>query len=280
PDTVHGQTTCSDSNPGTWTQPKGTIAGVKNAANQAGDIAYVENATPQGNDVSCAGAGALCMNNPGTALIGYPGAISQVGSVGVPDCGNNAGVGFHTYRSGYPDAEHITVAKLDARGGTMALATRGDNNRWVALTASAPNLNLDTGGVYVNGSNVYLLGLETFNVGLLCQREGGPGICGGNDAQGNYCGTSADNRTFAHVYYITGRRGQATSGVESNRNIEWNYVHDNLNGSSMAFNIFQSNEGGGGGVPDIVKDFVIAHNVVKDQYHSGMQFSGVDGNNY
>jgi hypothetical protein len=263
----------NDSNAGTFASPKATVTAGKNLATTPGDIVYVENGSTTGSEGACAGFGLLCMGVSGTvsapiALVGYPGALVQVGDPGTPNAANQT-TGIINNISGisFPTS-YLTIAKLKVRSGlgVILFKERTFGNRAVGNDLSCPNLNIDSGCVYINGSDVFVYGNEVHDTGLWCSQIGGPGSC-----------TSGEFSYLEHTFYITAGRSYASAQIEGNRWFEWNYLHDNF--ANRGFNIFQSNEGGSG-VSDIITHHHVGHNVVVNQVSDALQLAGVNDENW
>jgi len=135
-------------------------------------------------------------------------------------------------------------------GGT-AIYVEG-NSRMVANKVQAPtNGTGATGCVMGRGSNLAYLGNEFTN-----------------------CGVDSSD-TLYHVLYIAGQRGQATPVGESNREVGWNYFHDNL--GLRAINIYNGEPGGS----DWISGHRIHDNVIVNQNGTGIGLlAGTVGENW
>jgi hypothetical protein len=219
----------------------------------SGDILYVKNGVSATSGVTVP-ASSVSPTRP-IAVVAYPGAAVQVG-----DATHDA---FKLVYSG--SGNSITYAKFSvfngAVGGT-AIEPRY-NSRVVGVKVQGPNGYGATGCVILDrGSNAYILGNEFT-------------LCGGDPA---VSGNLADGDSLYHVLYIAGQRdmGAANAVGESNREVGWNYFHDN--NALRAINIYNDNQGGGA---NWISGHKVHDNVVVNQTGAGIALLvGVVGENW
>ncbi len=194
------KTTGSDRAAGDWTGPWGTIPlAISKIA--PGDIVYVCDAVNQTAADSYSAAVNLGSDGePGKpkALVAYPGAKCTVGSVGV-----ERGFGHWVTGKGHT-ADHWTLAKFTVTAGISPFLL-GSGYRVVGNHVSAPQGSAPEGAIEGSGNDLFVLGNEVSRVGR-------PGCS-----------------KLYHPIYISSAR--TSSGprrpLESNREIAWNYLHDN-----------------------------------------------------
>ncbi len=194
------KTTGSDRAAGDWTEPWKTIP---HAAGRIapGDIVYVGDAVCQTAADSYSAAVNLGSDGePGRpkALVAYPGAKCLIGDSTIER-------GFGHWVSGKAHtAEHWTLAKFTVTARTSPILM-GSGYRVVGNRVSAPAGSAPEGAIEGSGNDLFVLGNEISQVGRLsCSK-------------------------LYHPIYISSVR--TSSGprqpLESNREIAWNYLHDN-----------------------------------------------------
>jgi hypothetical protein len=194
------KTTGSDAAAGDWAAPWKTIPHAV-AKMAAGDIVYVGDGVQQTAQDSYSAAVNLGSDGaPGRpkALVAYPGAKCLVGSTAIDR-------GFGHWATGLGrGADHWTLAKFTVIAGSDAIEM-GSGYRVVGNHISAPTGSAPTGAIEGSGNDLAVLGNEVTRVGR-------PGCS-----------------KLYHPIYISSQR--ASSGprrpLESNREIAWNYLHDN-----------------------------------------------------
>lgn len=194
---------------GTWRSPWRTIQYGKDQL-APGDTLYVGNGVSQ---PSSSDAAALMVRRSGTpgspmAVVAYPGAQVTIGSP-TADAIN----GYISDREGA--ATHWTFSKLTLVGQIITVNLR-TGFRLVGSNVSAPNGSAADGTVATGGggSDIAILGNEFTN-------------CGNEKSISLY-----------HVVYVSADRtdsGPRLAAV-TNREIAWNYFHDNL--ANRAINIY------------------------------------------
>ena len=200
---------------GSWSKPWATLPKAASAkgAMAAGDITYVCDGVRQDKEVgskttlnlSVIGGGTS--NNP-LAIVAFPGATVSIGS-------SNVFFGIRSIVSAsknYPGT-YWTLAKLHMTGGSVAVGME-TGWRMAGNYITVPTGDGPTGGVNAGGNNLFFMGNELTKVGA-------PGCS-----------------KLYHPLYISTPR--ATSGPrlpeEANREIGWNYFHDN--NANRAINIY------------------------------------------
>jgi len=203
-----------DSGDGSWSNPWRTIP--KTADNLAlGDIAYIGDGVDQTTETGYGAA--VNLGSDGTeshpkALLVYPGAISNVGNVTLERA-------FHVWNVDTGNySVHWVISRFRMTTASVGV-TAQDGFRVIGNYVTAPNGNGMDGALGgVNGSDIYILGNELENIG------------------------SADCSKLYHAIYISGVRQDTPprAPTESNREVAWNYLHDNL--SNRAINIYSEQE--------------------------------------
>lgn len=185
---------------GSWTNPWRTIVHAKDQL-APGDICYVGDGVSQTTITDVEACVNLSTNGTPTApkaLVAYPGATVQVGASSISRAFHNWG----TETNGYTN--HWTVSKMRIVTGETAFQMRS-GWRVAGNYITAPNGDGVTGVINVSGSNVAVLGNELTD-----------------------CGDPSSMKYY-HAIYVQGTR--ASSGphlpTESNRDVGWNYLHDN-----------------------------------------------------
>jgi hypothetical protein len=196
---------------GSWTQPWRTIPKAADTL-APGDIAYIGNGVNQTTETAfsaCVNLGTDGTTSSPKALVVYPGATSRVGNP-------NLERAFHIWNTdagGY--SKYWVLSKFTI--ATMSVGIFANTGfRVVGNRFTAPNVNGPLEGtLYAIGSDVYLLGNELYNDG-----------------------TSQTLDKTHHIIYVTGVRQDdpPRAPTERNREIAWNYVHDN--GTNRAIDIY------------------------------------------
>ena len=203
-----------DTGDGSWGNPWRTIPKAADSL-AAGDIAYIGNGVDQTTESNFGAAVNLGSDGePGRpkALIVYPGATSNVGS-------DTLGRAFHVWNdntSGY--SVHWVIARFRMTTSEAGVTAQG-GFRVIGNYVTAPNGDGMDGAIGGrNGNDIYILGNELENVG------------------------SAVCSKLYHAIYITGFRQDdpPRAPTESNREVAWNYLHDNR--SNRAINVYSEQE--------------------------------------
>lgn len=175
----------------------------------AGDITYVGDGVKQtAEDTEHACVNLSLNGEPGrpAAFVAYPGATVQVGSDAIP-------MGFRNWRGGYGETKHWVISKFRIRGGQIATVL---NTGWrvVGNYVTAPAGSAPSGAIEGGGSDLFVLGNEVTHVGR-------PGAS-----------------KLYHPIYISSARAASGSRKppESNREIAWNYIHDNT--ANVGINVY------------------------------------------
>jgi hypothetical protein len=203
-----------DTGEGSWGNPWRTIPKAVDSL-APGDIAYIGDGVDQTAETDYGAAVNLGSDGePGRpkALIVYPGATSIVGNATLGRAfyvwnGDSGGYSAYWVIVGF----RITTAEIGvtAQGGF----------RVVGNYVTAPNGDGMDGAIGgVNGNDIYILGNELENIG------------------------SANCSKLYHAIYISGVRQDSPprAPTESNREVAWNYLHDNQ--SNRAINIYSEQE--------------------------------------
>jgi hypothetical protein len=201
---------------GSWADPWRTITKACESL-EPGDIAYVCDGVHQTNETGFDAAVNLgasgTAQNP-KALVVYPGAVSHVGNP-------NLERAFHIWD---PDSgtysEYWILSKFTVTTRAVGIfAANGFRVVGNRLTAPTADEGMD-GALYAIGNDVYLLGNELHNVGSSQSRD-----------------------KMLHVVYVTGvrRDDPPRAATEKNREIAWNYLHDNGTNRGMQIYSEQAN---------------------------------------
>jgi len=203
------QTSGHDAAAGDWQHPWKSIP-YSVAHTVPGDIIYVGDGVRQTTMDSYSAAvnlGADGRPDKPRALVAYPGARVTIGSTKV-----ERGFG-HWVSGGGRTAMHWTLAKFSVTAETCAILM-GSGYRVVGNRATAPMGSAPEGAIEGSGNDLFVLGNEVTQVGK-------PGCS-----------------KLYHPIYISSDR--TSSGprrpTESNREIAWNYLHDN--NAPRAINIY------------------------------------------
>ncbi len=212
------RTTGSDtSGDGSWSKSWRTLPVALTNLN-AGDIVYVGNGiqqTTEDGDRSVMNLDAD-QSKTGTAampkaIIGYPGAVTLIGNTAF-----EAGWSNYIQGSGGATAQYWTVAKLTLTA-LDTVATMDNGFRIIGNKVSAPLGNQPTGAIAAHGNDLYCLGNEITQVG--------------------YSGTS---KLYHPIYFQSTESSTAPRlPTETNREIAWNYLHDNF--AYDGINIYREN---------------------------------------
>lgn len=236
------KTTGSDSNPGTWTQPFLTMVRGKTIGIQPGDTIYV------GDGVNQSAEGAtgysLRFYTSGTeaapiSLVAYPGAVCSIGNPNIDTL-------LFYISDSLGDAKWHTISKFTLLGKNTVIKAR-TGTRTVGCKISAPRGNTPTGAGLSIGSHIHFLGNEWTN-----------------------CGLPSGGSHLYHVLYSSSRRGRRDAPDEVDREIAFNYFHDN--GATRAINVYTEPVNGHFAK---MRDHRIHHNVVVDQESDGILMSAV-----
>src|SRR5215470_19659220 len=207
----------------------------------SGDILYVKHGVSATSGVTVP-ASSVSPTRP-IAVVVYPGAASQVG-----DAAHDA---FTIVNTGA--GQKMTYAKFSVYNGVPGGVSiyLQSNSRMVGNKVQGPNATGATGCAAGRGNNLAYLGNEFTN-----------------------CGSDSSD-TLYHVLYIAGYRGQSTPAGESNREVGWNYFHDNL--GLRAINIYNGEPGGS----DWISGHRIHDNVIVNQNGTGIGLlAGTVGENW
>ncbi len=194
---------------GTWRSPWRTIQYGKDQL-APGDTLYVGNGISQPSSREGAALMVRRSGSPGSpmAVVAYPGAQVTIGSPAA-----DAINGYISDREGA--ATHWTFAKLTLVGQIVTVNMR-TGFRLVGSNVSAPNGSTADGTVATGGggSDIAILGNEFAN-------------CGNEKSISLY-----------HVVYVSADRTDSGARLPAvtNREIGWNYFHDNL--ANRAINIY------------------------------------------
>ncbi len=203
-----------DNGDGSWGNPWRTIPKAAGSL-VSGDIAYIGDGVDQTTETEFNAAVNLGRDGgPGrpNALVAYPGAISHVGNAALSRA-------FHVWNGDTGSySKHWVIAGFRITTAEVGVTAQG-GFRVVGNYVTAPNGNgLDGAIGGVNGNDIYILGNELEHIG------------------------SANCSKLYHAIYISGVRKDTAprAPTESNREVAWNYLHDNL--SNRAINIYSEQE--------------------------------------
>ncbi|MBN2147800.1 MAG: hypothetical protein JW726_10445 [Anaerolineales bacterium] len=202
-----------DHGDGSWGAPWRTILHAAESL-AAGDIAYIGDGVDQTSETDYGAA--VNLGSDGTesqpkALIVYPGAVSQVGNASI----ERAFWVWNGDTGGY--STHWVLAKFTVTTGQVGLPAQS-GFRVVGNYVTAPNGDGMDGAIDGSGNNLSILGNELEKVG------------------------SANCSKLYHTIYIKGVRQDdpPRPPSESNREVAWNYIHDNL--ANRAINIYSEQD--------------------------------------
>jgi Secretion system C-terminal sorting domain len=190
---------------GSWANPWATLDNLTNTGAldkiTVGDIIYLCDGVT--HTVNAGDRAAIDLGNPGTvvspkAIIGYPGANASIGSSAFEKS-------YALWVSGFGPTINWVISKLHLTAASDAAAMY-HGFRVIGNKITAPNGDGPSGAVPGQGNNLYLLGNELTNIG--------------------FAGTS---KLYHPIYF---QSAELCSGLrlptESNREIAWNDIHDNL----------------------------------------------------
>ncbi len=198
-----------DMGDGSWSAPWQTIPKAADSLSP-GDIAYIGDGVDQIEETSFSAA--VNLGSDGTegypnSLVVYPGATSHVGSSALERA-------FHVWNGQTGSySRYWVLAKFTMTTGQVGV-TAQTGFRVVGNYVTAPNGNGVDGAIGGIGDDVYILGNELENVG------------------------DENCSKLYHAIYISGVRQDTgpRPPTESNREVAWNHIHDNL--SNRAINIY------------------------------------------
>ena len=202
-----------DTGDGSWSNPWRTIP--KAADNLApGDIAYIGNGVDQTTESNVGAAVNLGKDGqPGNpiALVVYPGATSHVGNATIERAFHVWNMDTSTY------SVYWVLSRFIVTTGCVGLPAES-GFRVVGNYVTAPQGNGMDGSINVEGSDVCILGNELENVG------------------------ASDCSKLYHTIYLKGVRldDPPRAPTESNREVAWNFIHDNL--ADRAINIYNEQD--------------------------------------
>jgi hypothetical protein len=198
-----------DTGDGSWSAPWRTIPKAADSL-AAGDIAYIGNGVDQTTETDFSAAvnlGSDGLPDLPKALVVYPGATSNVGSSKLERA-------FHVWNGDTGRySMHWVIARFRLTTAGVGVPARS-GFRVVGNYITAPNGDGMDGALDGEGNDLYLLGNELENVG------------------------AAGCDKLYHTIYLKGVRldDPPRAPAESNREVAWNYIHDNL--SNRAINIY------------------------------------------
>ena len=203
-----------DTGDGSWNSPWRAITKAADSL-APGDIAYIGNGVDQTTETDYGAAVNLGSDGePGEpkALVVYPGGISNVGNT-------TLGRAFHVWNGGTGSYSiHWVVAGFRLTTAEVGVTAQA-GFRVVGNYVTAPNGDGMDGAIGGrNGNDIYILGNELERIG------------------------SANCSKLYHAIYISGVRqdSEPRAPTESNREVAWNYIHDNQ--SNRAINIYSEQE--------------------------------------
>lgn len=194
---------------GSWTHPWRTLQYAAGSLNP-GDIAYIRNGVNQSAETDYGAA--VNLGRSGTAgnpiaLVVYPGAASQVGNANI-----ERGFWFWNGETG-GYSTHWVIAGFTVTTGQVGIPAQ-TGFRIINNYITAPQGDGMDGAIDVAGNAVRVFGNELAHVG------------------------QAGCSKLYHAIYVKGVRLDEAprAPTESDREIGWNYIHDNL--SNRAINIY------------------------------------------
>ncbi len=212
----------------------------------AGDVTYVLDGVNVPGGV-VVGYGAVSSAGAPLAIVTYPGATATVGS-------SPSAVGFSLDRSG--TGYWITYSKFNIWGISQGSAVvLSSNSRLVGSKIQAP---LGDGATGTAGNNPFA---DTQHIAVL-----------GNEFTN--CGNAAAPDGLYHVLYVSGVRFGSAPYLETDREIGWNYFHDNA--GIRAINIYN-------GMPNNnpISGHRVHDNLIVNQSSTGIFLAkGVVGENW
>ncbi|HMD69522.1 MAG TPA: choice-of-anchor Q domain-containing protein [Chitinivibrionales bacterium] len=207
------KTTGSDaSGDGTWTKPWQTMPKAVSGM-AAGGIVYVCDGVAATTEDSYGGAVNLDRHGSDAqplSIIAYPGAQVFVGD-------SSLTYGFGHWESGYGYTNHWNVAKFHITSGEISIPV-STGSRLVGNYITAPTASAAEGTVEADGDNVLILGNEITKAGKY-----------------------GCSKLYHPLYVSSPRSGTgARYPTESNREIAFNYFHDN--NAIRAINIYSEQD--------------------------------------
>jgi hypothetical protein len=193
---------------GSWTKPWQTMPKAVSGM-AAGGIIYVCDGVAATTEDSYGGAVNLDRHGSDAqplSIIAYPGAHVFVGD-------SSLRFGFGHWESGYGYTDHWNVAKFSITSGEISIPV-STGSRLVGNHITAPTASAPEGTVEADGDNVFILGNEITKAGKL-----------------------GCSKLYHPLYVSSPRTGTgARYPTESNREIAYNYFHDN--NAVRAINIY------------------------------------------
>jgi hypothetical protein len=257
----------SDAGNGSWTQPWATFDKVTNRI-ENGDVVYFGDGFRDHSGQS--DTGFFGLNSNGTAalpkaIVAYPGATATVGGDRCEPTGH---------------------ALINNYAGDLDAYTR----HWVISKFrihSPPDCDQDTAVEVGHGYRLVGNYISTPRTGDGCQSGavqcGGFNACGddlfilGNELADAQTVNASTGSKQCHGFYISGNRQD--DGVERNREIAWNYIHDCAN--NRAINIYNESYNGEGAPRTQIEGHHIHDNWVENQRGIGLLLGqDVTGDNW
>jgi hypothetical protein len=237
-----------DTGDGSWDNPWRTVPKAADSL-ISGDIAYICNGVDQTTETDYGAAVNLSSDGePGrpNALVVYPGATSNVGNAALSKA-------FHVWNGNTGSySHHWVIAGFRMTTAEVGVTAQG-GFRVIGNYVTAPNGDGMDGAIGgVNGNDIYILGNELENIG------------------------SANCSKLYHAIYISGIRQDTAprAPTESNREVAWNYLHDNQ--SNRAINIYSEQE-----YSAYIQQHRVHDNAIVNQRGDGIMFGYyVTGDNW
>jgi hypothetical protein len=249
-----GQSSCSDSNSGTFSSPWRTIdhAVDQGTPTAPGDIIYVENGVSETSGCSQYN-GAICPDVTGTAsnpiaLVTYPGATATIGST----TGQDRGVIMCTGLSGCSNAPNYwTIAGMTLRGNgenSMKVNNGLSHIRIIANDMSCPNANTASG----------------------CLETGSPFLTVyGNYSHDNGVNVASSVTKLMHAMYL----GDVSGGSASaHTDLGWNLIANNKTDRGIQFYTSTGSASCSGGS---LFDIHVHDNVIHDNRGAGIYTTNI-----
>jgi hypothetical protein len=248
--------TGDDGDSGAFSAPFGSFDHVVGEV-EPGDVVYFMDGFV--DDSTQGDTGLLGLSTSGTralpiAIASYPGATVTIGGERCEDTGH-AMISTWSGAEG-TNSDHWVISKLRVFSPSSCeqdtLVVMGDGFRLVGTYLSNPRTwdgcqsgSVICGGLGPCGSDIYLLGNELAHA-MTANRETGSKQC--------------------HGFYISGDRQE--DGVETNREIGWNYLHDNDN--NRGINIYNESYNGAEEPRAMIEGHRVHDNWVENQRGIGM----------
>jgi hypothetical protein len=236
-----------DTGDGSWGTPWQTIQKAVDSLG-AGDIAYIGDGvdqTTQGDFDAVVNLGSDGTADNPKALIVYPGATSNVGNPTT----YRAFWYWNTETGSY--SMYWVVAGFRVTTGAVGIPVN-TGTRVIGNYITAPQGDGMDGAIDIFGSDVYILGNELTEVG------------------------AADCSKLYHTIYAKGVRQDdpPRAPTESNREIAWNYLHDNM--ADRGINIYSEQE-----YSAFIEQHRVHDNVIVNQHGDGIMLGYyVTGDNW